>query len=731
LAPGDYFVFTEPLNPAFTGGSGVGPFDFRPTGFPRDYFDENESNSEDPLEKTLIHVKAGETTMGIDLIANEMVNRLDLLGDDEEMLFEFPDGFQFPFFGKIYDEIYVNSDGNMTFEIGDGKPGAARDETRFLEGPPRIAPFFSDMDPSGLSNVVASEGSDWIKFTWDQVPEWAESGEPPPNEFSVTLHASGDIVFDYTEIAATPDPHDEYPEGLLAVVGVSPGGLSEGSSGDLSAGSSEFQMGSSPIYQVFPGSDFDLEGQQVTFLAEAGEKWPLFFPFLRGNSLEFTGYALTNYGEADSAIEVEGLDNSGEQSDYPTNPASEMVASDAQMAKLGREFFKVPLSGVRDGWIRMLSSQPELASFFMFGNGLDGTITKMDGSVAFTEPSQTLYFTRLYHGQAVYPSLAGPKNSVTHLSIVNPNDEPAQIEAKLYWNNGQQRGQTETESIPANGRLYVTPIELFNMVNTEQVSDGFISIETNGPGVLGFALIEVEGDTVIGLNALPPTQATTLYSAQLGHAVNLFTSLKLVNTTDDIIKVKVTLVVQDESIGTRVAEPSIFPKSTFQNDIGSWFGLPLPTDPYVGSIQIEATIPGIVGDVVFGDRNSAVYAAALPLQSELFTLAVNSQVANGSNPSDSSQSQFTGLAFFNPNLADATVIVEVYDRDGKPVGDPAEIVLGPAGRISKTLVQLVEESAGLVRGYIIIRSDLPIVGQELFGNMALDYMAAVPPAIVE
>jgi hypothetical protein len=740
MEPGDYFVFAEPINSAFTGGSGVGPFDFRPTNFPRDYYDARESVDEDPTEKMLVHVDAGQTAMGVEIIANEPANQLGLLSDDDEMLFQFSalsEGFRFPFFGKVYEEVFVNSDGNLTFEIGDGKPGIERGEPRFLDGPPRIAPLFTDMDPSASGEIRASNGDGWIKFTWDQVPEFSDSGPAAGNEVSVTLYSNGDIVFDYGQIAVTADPPtQDYPQGLQAVVGVTPGASASGSSGDLSAGNSEFDLDSAPIYQVFPGSSFDLEGRQIRFNAQEVYTSELLFPFLQGNSSEFTGYALTNYAEEvednvnDAALSIEGWDDDGMLSDYEVNPATAAVAAESQIAKLGYEFFKVPLSEPREGWIRMLSTQPELASFFMFGNGLDAPTTKMDGAVAFKEPSNTLYFTRLYQGQAVFPSLAGPKDATTHLSIVNPNDEEIRITAKLYWANGAQRGQDVIRPIPARGRIYENVIELFSLVNTEQVSDGFVSVEADGAGAIGFELIELE-DAAVGLNAQTPSNATTLYSAQLGHAVDLFTSLKLVNTTDALINVKVTLVTQNGGFDVL---PKTFPlnnKATLQVDIGSlFFGSNLPTDPIVGSIQVESTLPGVEGDVLFGDRNSARYAAALPLQSQLFTLALHSQVANGKDPSNPSNNQFTGLALFNPNPANAEVLIEVFDRNGELVGD-TEVLLGPAGRISNTLVELVPESQGLVRGYIVIQSDLPIVGQELFGNNELDYMAAVPPAIIE
>ena len=62
----------------------------------------------------------------------------------------------FRFFGKSYSSVFVNSDGNLTFDSSDTAT-SARDLGRFSWGPPRIGPFFSDLDPSSDSLFYRQE----------------------------------------------------------------------------------------------------------------------------------------------------------------------------------------------------------------------------------------------------------------------------------------------------------------------------------------------------------------------------------------------------------------------------------------------------------------------------------------------------------------------------------------------------------------------------------------------
>ena len=55
--------------------------------------------------------------------------------------------FGFSFFGQTQTTAFVNSDGNVTFEQED-RASTDRNVARLLTGPPRIAPFLADLDPS-------------------------------------------------------------------------------------------------------------------------------------------------------------------------------------------------------------------------------------------------------------------------------------------------------------------------------------------------------------------------------------------------------------------------------------------------------------------------------------------------------------------------------------------------------------------------------------------------------
>src|SRR6185503_14204701 len=136
--------------------------------------------------------------------------RLDL-GDDDVRAVSFPKGFKFTFFGKKYTSMLVHSDGNITFNTPD-PASSERSLQRFLNGPPRIAPFFVDLNPEtggAGSGVFVSMSKTAATVTWYKLPQF---GTTQLSTFAATLDKTGKVTFSYGDLEAEE-----------AVVGIAPG----------------------------------------------------------------------------------------------------------------------------------------------------------------------------------------------------------------------------------------------------------------------------------------------------------------------------------------------------------------------------------------------------------------------------------------------------------------------------------------------------------------------------
>ncbi|MBI1746380.1 MAG: hypothetical protein HYR55_07305 [Acidobacteria bacterium] len=138
-----------------------------------------------------------------------------------------PLGFTFPFYNRSYDNLWLNSDGNITFTVGDVSD-ERREALRHLLGPPRISPLFQDLNPEDAGvppdgGVFYRIDGDRAVFTWNKIPLYHRDGQPLQfNSFQAVLYSSGVIDFSYAtmEVVGSSAP--------FATVGLSPGGVTEG-----------------------------------------------------------------------------------------------------------------------------------------------------------------------------------------------------------------------------------------------------------------------------------------------------------------------------------------------------------------------------------------------------------------------------------------------------------------------------------------------------------------------
>ncbi len=182
------------------------------------------------------------------------------LGDDDAERVSLP--FAFPFFDQAYSEVFVHSDGNVTFEEPEAS-STSRSFARMVSGPPRIAPLFTDLDPSqSQAAVTAHLAANRVVVTWRDVPEFRFVGTGRRQTFQLALHQDGHIEFHYASINLTD-----------IVAGLVPGRLQgDTAAADLSDGVAEPAPGG--LAEIFTRStDIDTVAVTQRFFRNHGDAY--------------------------------------------------------------------------------------------------------------------------------------------------------------------------------------------------------------------------------------------------------------------------------------------------------------------------------------------------------------------------------------------------------------------------------------------------------------------------
>lgn len=137
------------------------------------------------------------------LIQNPPLGQRLNQGDDTFVNVPFGGGFTFTFYGVTYNNVFVNSNGNLTFNVGntDFTPTV----TEFTNGPPRIAPIWDDFNPTSFpplspvtgGAIFVKQEPDRFIVTWFSVPEFNTMNT---NTFQVVLFDTGVIGFGYDRL---------------------------------------------------------------------------------------------------------------------------------------------------------------------------------------------------------------------------------------------------------------------------------------------------------------------------------------------------------------------------------------------------------------------------------------------------------------------------------------------------------------------------------------------------
>ncbi|MBM3744650.1 MAG: hypothetical protein FJW34_02500 [Acidobacteria bacterium] len=282
------------------------------------------------------------------------------LEDDDARLVELK--FAFPFFGASYRQVWVNSDGNLTFTASDTAI-TERSLGRLAAGPPRIAALFRDLDPSmSRQGVVVLSAADRLVVSWVAVPEYREFGIGPLQTFQIRLFPSGGIEYAYAGINTSS-----------AVVGISPGRLQGATAvvSFLQGGSQEYSATVAERFGRANEIDVVTAAQQFYAAHEDAYDYLVFFNGLDIEAMEgAVAYQLTvrnrDRGFGDPPVDVgrefgsprrlRAVLNMGPLSQFPDDPnqivSSRVSSRDTPLTILAHEAGHLFLAyaSIRDPW---------------------------------------------------------------------------------------------------------------------------------------------------------------------------------------------------------------------------------------------------------------------------------------------------------------------------------------------------------------------------------------------
>ncbi|MSR75243.1 MAG: hypothetical protein EXS14_07225 [Planctomycetes bacterium] len=182
------------------------------------------------------------------------------LGEDSAEVVALP--FAFPFYGQIWTQVGISSNGLLTFG------GISIDPTEqvgdFISGLPKVAVLWDDLSPQVQGSVSVCATSNAFQVSWTGVPQFYL---PDNNNAVVTLYPSGAISMTW--------PGIELADSL---VGIAPGSLQGALSVANFSGAAAYgnSNGSGPLFESFLPccNPFDLHNRRVSFVRQgAGYRW--------------------------------------------------------------------------------------------------------------------------------------------------------------------------------------------------------------------------------------------------------------------------------------------------------------------------------------------------------------------------------------------------------------------------------------------------------------------------
>lgn len=452
-------------------------------------------------------------------------------------------------------------------------------------------------------------------------------------------------------------------------------------------------------------------------LAPGDVPYHLIYPVFVSTATDFQGIVIVNQSATAAALTFRayGVDGSLLTKNGMINPSTlRALPCNTQHVKLVDEVFGLSATyGSDRGWVDVESTSPNISGFFLIGHTANGATTELDGA----DVSHTLT------AHAIFPVIGKDEGKSTTINVVNPGSNSAAGILKLQKSDGTTQ-QTIPVSIPPKGVFeHAFP-------STALPGNGYVELKMSAGMVTGLEKFGT-ANSLACLAALDADKASNvLYAPHFasGNAgAHYFTDINVVNPSSQPAATTFRLLDEQGAENVSPVTRTIAPKSQLRIRGDQLFGLPDPAgaaEYTTGVIKVESD-RGLVGSITFGDTSGA-FLSSLPLLSTSSAKrdVYLDHVALGTI---APITYWTGIAVVNASRErDAHVTIELYDTNGKLVGQTSRTILKKSRLLS--LVSALDPSFNVNQfgGFVHINSDVEVFTFMLFGDAGQTFLSAVP-----
>ncbi len=435
---------------------------------------------------------------------------------------------------------------------------------------------------------------------------------------------------------------------------------------------------------------------------------------------QFTGFAIANPTDTDAEVTLTAYQSDASVFSSPglINPAKLTIPARQQRAFLlsDREIFAAPPELINSAqpvrlWLQASSPVSGLTGFYLLGDNLLQTLDGSDPSAGLT----SFVFLLLDEGAGIS----------TDLKIINPGGAVANITVEFRRANGTVAGTSNLPPLAAKAALQGTASELFP---DRSPDTAYLSLKSDTALAADALVQNTQRPSLAVLGAQRTVaQSRVLNFPQLVDGGDWFSEITVLSVSDTPLILTFRAFQENgalfvpPALTNNTVQRTLAPRAILKISAAEIFGFRQDITQ-AGWLQVEANDAGLTGFVSYGTRANPT-RAIVAAQHTPVTRAVFSHQAEAAG-------FFTGLAVLNASALTANVEVFSLNVDGSLRGRTKQ-ALKPNQRQSKLLHEWVPAAEGAAGGYILLRSDVPVVASELFGTTGLTALANVPPQPIQ